>query len=102
MKKLIEDNCLILKDKRTVDQLAVFIEENGRFFGKDLADDCVSALYWACYSIFFDLFDTSVELKSSMEVNEEHTEEEVWGVMSDVNDTVEDWSWVTNWNITDR
>lgn len=102
MKKLIEDNCLILKDKRTIDQLAVFIEENGRFFGKDLADDCVSGLYWACYSIFFDLFDTSVELKSSMEVNDEHTEEEVWGILSDISDAVEDWSWINNWNITDR
>jgi hypothetical protein len=104
MKKLIEDQCLTIKDRTTVEQLASFIEENDKFFGKDLHDDCVSALYWACFSIFFDLFDTSVQLKSGMQVDDDHSEEEIWGVLSDIEQAVDDFSWLesVNYNITDH
>lgn len=82
MKKLIEDNCLKINDKETIEQLSSFIEENGRFFGKDLGDDLVSALYWAIYILQMDVFDDeSVGLKSS---NNIENGEEIWGILSDV------------------
>ena len=49
MKKLIEDGSLKLVDEKTLRELGSFIEENGRFFGKDTHDDLVHALFWACY-----------------------------------------------------
>lgn len=82
MKKLIEDNCLKINDKETIEQLSSFIEENGRFFGKDLGDDLVSALYWAIYILQMDVFDDeSVGLKSS---NNLENGTEIWGILSDV------------------
>ena len=82
MKKLIEDNCLKINDKETVEQLSSFIEEKGRFYGKDLGDDLVSALYWAVYVLQMDVFDDeSVGLKSS---NNLENNVEIWGILSDV------------------
>lgn len=83
MKKLIEDECLIINDKETVEQLSSFIEQNGKFFGKDLKDDLVSALYWAVYVTQMDIFDETLELKSSFTSD---NEEEIWGVMADLED----------------
>lgn len=87
MKKLIEEECLIINDKETVEQLSSFIEQNGKYFGKDLGDDLVSALYWAVYVTQMDLFDEEVGLRST--VNKEN-EEEIWGVLSDTTNTEDD------------
>ena len=102
MKKLIEDQCLIIPDKETVEQLSSFIEEKGRFFGKDLHDDAVSALYWTCYISQMDLFEEEISLKK-IEKGTEKEEEEIWGVLADINEdaSAEDWSWVTSINLTD-
>jgi hypothetical protein len=97
MKKVIEDMSLKLNDKETIEQLASFIEENGKFFGKDLGDDLVSALYWAVYVTQMDLFDETVGLKSSMDIEEGGTtEEDIWGIMSDIqkNDFEDEFRWL--------
>jgi hypothetical protein len=86
MKKLIEDHCLKINDKQTVEQLASFIEDKGRFYGKDLHDDLVSALYWAVYITELNIFEDGSKLKSSIEMEKENDEEDVWGVLSDVNE----------------
>jgi len=80
MKKLIEDECLKINDKETVEQLSSFIEENGKFFGKDLKDDLVSALYWAMYIIEMDIFDETAGLKSFADTGEA---DEIWGILAD-------------------
>ncbi len=49
MKKLIEDGSIELFDRETIEQLGSYIEEEGKFFGKDKDDDLVDALFWACY-----------------------------------------------------
>ena len=83
MKKIIEDECLQLNDRRTVEELSSFIEQNGKFFGKDLNDDLISALYWALYITQMDLFDETIGLKNKLHVE---NQEEVWGLLSDIND----------------
>lgn len=92
MKKLIEEDNLILRDKTTIEQLSSFIEDNGQFYGKDLHDDLVSALYWATYIIHMDIFDENVALQQSMFIKQKdddnddvyNDEAEVWGILSDV------------------
>ena len=94
MKKVIEDNCLKIRDKETVEQLASFIEQNGKFFGKDLGDDLISALYWAVYVTQMDVFDETISLKTG---NDGESEEEIWGVLSDIHsEAEEDFKWLDN------
>lgn len=88
MKKLIESGDISVIDKPTIDQLTSFIDKgNGKFGGKDLGDDLVSALYWMCYITEFDIFD------ETMKVNNE-IDEAGWGILADVEIPEEDFSWV--------
>jgi len=69
MKKLIEDDNLILKDAKTINELTTFVEtKNNVFKGKDnMTDDLVSALYWMCYVTEFDVFTEDIVIKSESE-----------------------------------
>lgn len=93
MKKLIEDSSLEIVDRETLDQLTTFIENNGKFYGKDNYDDLISALYWACYIFEMDVFDEKVDFFNNDDKNEE---DEMWGVLSDLEDKIVDWdfSWM--------
>lgn len=91
MKKLIEDGSLKLIDVETIEELTTFVDENGKFFGKEKDDDAVSALYWACFIFEMSILDDSMEFKK-----EEKEEEDGWGILSDINTNDEyDWSWLT-------
>jgi hypothetical protein len=90
MKKLIEDGCLEIKHEKTLNELGSFIEESGKFFGKDTGDDLVSGLYWACYILEMNIFDDGFEFS-----NKKEEEDDAWGILSDINSIVEDWSWLT-------
>jgi hypothetical protein len=93
MKKIIEDGCLEIRHEKTLKELGSYIEEGGKFFGKDLNDDLVSALYWACYIFEMDILDETFEFKKNDE------DEDAWGILSDINTIIEDWSWLTNRDI---
>lgn len=77
MKKLIEDGQLHLVDQETINQLSSFIEDKGNFHGKDMPDDCVSALYWACYVSEMDIWEQKRELKA--ETVDDFEDDDVWG-----------------------
>lgn len=94
MKKLIEDGNLTLWDRETLDELTSFIEDNGKFYGKDTPDDAVSALYWACYFFLMDQTDEEVSV-------EKEEEEEGWGILSDSVGEQENWNWLTNTSFLD-
>lgn len=88
MKKLIEDNALKLYDEDTIMQLTGFIDKgNNRFGGEGMDDDLISALYWAVFILEKDILDES--FKFSKEI-----EDDGWGILSDVIDGEEDWSWL--------
>lgn len=88
MKKLIEEGSLKLNDANTIKELGSFIEERGKFFGKDLHDDLVSGLYWACYAFEEkDLFDESPQLINS-------SENDAWGILADIENNPDDGSWL--------
>jgi intein/homing endonuclease len=90
MKKLIEDGSLELVDRETIEELTSFVDEGGRYFGKEKEDDCVSGLYWATYVIEMNVLDESFEFKKS------ENEEDGWGVLADCTEgSEEDWSWLT-------
>jgi hypothetical protein len=91
MKKLIEDGALKLIDKETLDQLTTFIESNNKFYGKDMPDDLISALYWACYILEMNIWDETYEFTKSKE-----SDDDIWGILADVEESVEDWSWLTD------
>ena len=93
MKRLIEDASLRLKDKETLDQLTTFIEKNNKFFGKDMDDDLISALYWGVYILEMNIWDESYELANPLA---DKSDEDVWGILSDIDEMVEDWSWLTD------
>lgn len=95
MKKVIEDGSIRLVDRNTVEELASFIEEGNKFFGKDKPDDCVSALYWAIY-----LFEMNI-LDERYEFVEKEEKDDVWGVLSDIEKNVEDWNWLYDSNVYD-
>lgn len=103
MKKLIENENLKLLDYETLKELSGFIEQSGKFFGKDYYDDLVSALYWTCYLFEMkDIIDIDIEedengLFNFFKEKEENEEEEIWGILSDLKDSVEDmdWSWLS-------
>jgi hypothetical protein len=99
MKRFIEDGSLEIKDEETLTQLTTFIEENGKFFGEPY-DDLISALYWACY-IFametkkghkLDVIGEEWKLRKSKD--EVEKEDDVWGILADIDDMMEDWSWL--------
>ena len=99
MKKLIEDDCLELVDKNTIECLGSFIEEKGKFFGKNLPDDLISALYWASYFMEMKILeDDSFSLLSIEDrekaKNELVTDEDIWGIISDIEEHYQDWSWL--------
>ncbi len=93
MKKVIEDGALKLYDEQTIQQLGSFIEKKRNIFeGKDLPDDLVSALYWACY-----IFETQIheEAKENLtRSRKEEEDEDVWGILTDIPDEVEEFSWM--------
>jgi len=97
MKKLIEDGSVVLYDSDTIEELASFIEENGKFFGKDKPDDCVSALYWAIYVLNMNVFDETFTFVEKVE------KDDCWGILSDIEDSVDswDWSWLDSSSLTD-
>lgn len=82
MKKLIEDNSIIIKDRPTLKQLSTFIEKkNGSFEAGSGNDDLVSGLYWLCYLFTTELFSDDVDLFKNRE-----DENDVWGILSDIDD----------------
>ena len=88
MKKLLEDGDLKLRDMETVDQLSTFIEKDGRFMGKETPDDLVTGLYWGTY------FSTTDIMEDSFEIKRPDIDDDVWGILSDQIEPVEDWSWL--------
>ena len=58
-----------MRDGATIRELATFVEtKNNIFKGKDgMVDDLVSALYWACYIVEFDLFDENMTINTDIE-----------------------------------
>jgi len=90
MKKLLEDYSLSLVDKTTIDQLADFSEQNGKFGCTNLNDDLVSALYWACHILNTEWLPETFEFS-----NNNNDGDDVWGVLTDV-EPAEDWSWLND------
>lgn len=77
MKKLIEDNSIIIRDYNTIQQFLTFLDMgNNRFGGNGNDDDLISAFYWACYFFTFDLLDESMSFRMERQDDEEDT----WGV----------------------
>jgi hypothetical protein len=91
LKKLIEDGSLELVDIKTLRELGSFIEENGKFFGKDMNDDLVCALFWGTYILEMNLFDDDYKFIKK-------DEGDVWGILGDIDDVTEDWSWLEQAN----
>jgi len=92
LKKIIEDGSLEISDELTLRELGSYIEENGKFFGKDTGDDLVSALYWATYILEMDIFDDKYKFIEKKE------DDDIWGILSDIEDFAEDWSWLDEKN----
>jgi intein/homing endonuclease len=93
MKKLIEDGDITLKDRETIKQLSSFIDENGKYKGKDTNDDCVSALYWAIYIVEMNVLD-KYHVNALEEKSKEVGNEDVWGILSDAEPVEEDFRWL--------
>lgn len=93
-KKLTEDGSMIYHDRTTVEQFGSFIEEKGKFFGKDKPDDLVSACYWAVYLFEMNILDETYGFKK-----DETEDAEVWGVLADIEHDVDDWSWLTDTDV---
>jgi len=98
MKKLIEDGSIELYDRETIEQLGSYIEEEGKFFGKDKDDDMVDALFWACYIYEMNIFDDDWKFKND-KIKEE--DDDSWGILSDIEDDIDDWTWLTNSSVFD-
>ena len=96
MKKLIEDGSVELKDRETIEQLGSYIEEEGKFFGKDKEDDLVDALFWACY-----LFEMNILSEEWSFKGKEQETDDAWGILSDIEDDIDDWSWLTKSSVFD-
>lgn len=94
MKKLIEDGMLKIVDKETLNQLTMFIENNGKFYGKDGPDDLVSALYWACFIFEMDVFDERVSFVEDK--IDKDADDGAWGILNEIDDIINDWdfSWM--------
>jgi hypothetical protein len=100
MKKLIEDGSIDLKDRETIEQLGSYIEEKGKFFGKDKPDDLVDALFWACFIFEMGILDEEWKFKGDGKTEEESND--AWGILSDIEDDIDDWSWLTNSSVFDH
>jgi hypothetical protein len=87
MKKLLEDHSLRLVDKTTIDQLADFAEINQKFGCLNLNDDTVSALYWGCHILNTKWLSEDFEF-------DRVTDDDAWGILTDVDINNEDWSWL--------
>jgi len=98
MKKLIEDGSVELKDRETIEQLGSYIEEEGKFFGKDKPDDLVDAVFWACYLFEMNVLDEEWKFKGG----ESQDDDDIWGILSEIEDDIDDWSWLTNSTVFDR
>jgi hypothetical protein len=93
MKKLIEDYSVKLVDEHTLNQLSSFIEKNNKFYGDNISDDLVSALYWAVYILKMDVLDEGFEFKKNEKTDSG------WGVLTDSDFVIEeDWSWLLSMN----
>jgi len=100
MKRLIEDGSLEIYDENTLTQLTTYTEENGKFFGEPY-DDLISGLYWATYifgmeskkGIKIDVLGEDWKMRKSRD-EQDRDHDDVWGILSDVEDSVEDWSWL--------
>jgi hypothetical protein len=55
-----------------------------------MPDDLISALYWACYILEMNIWDETYEFTKSKE-----SDDDIWGILSDVEESVEDWAWLT-------
>ena len=94
LKRLIEFGNLDLFDKKTIEQLSSFVEEKGKFFGKSLHDDCVTALYWGLFIIETQILD-DVNLGKNI-ITEES---EPWGLLTDFDSSVDDdFGWLNGLN----
>ncbi len=95
MKKLLEDINVEIVDPRTIEQLADFQDlGNNRYGGVNIADDCVSALYWALYSLEQEVFDESYQFTP-----EDYDDaDDGWGLLADYGgDGIdENWDWLTD------
>ena len=94
MKKLIEDGNMVIRDPKTIEQLADFQDlGNDKFGGVSTHDDLVSALYWTAFVLEQQVFDETYEFSE-----ETGSGEEVWGLLADIDDYAEDqdWSWLTD------
>jgi hypothetical protein len=96
MKKLIEDGSVTLRDRETIEELGSFIEEKNKFFGKDKPDDLVCALFWGTYLFEMNILDEEFTFKES-----QMDENDAWGILSDIEDDIDDWSWLTKSTIWD-
>lgn len=90
MKKLIEGGMLEINDNDTITQLTDFEDlGNNRFACSNMHDDLISALYWGCYGLELNIYDTKYQFQE-----DEEEEEDGWGIISDTSMEKEDWSWV--------
>jgi hypothetical protein len=96
MKKLIEDGSVTLKDKETIEQLGSFIEEKNKFFGKDKPDDLVCALFWGTYLFNMNILDEDWQFKEG-----KMDETDAWGILSDIEEDIDDWTWLTKSTLFD-
>ena len=96
MNKLIKEGSIKLKDKEKIEEHGLLIEEGNKFFGKDKADDLVSAVYWGCYILEMKILDENYNFIKKGK------EDDVWGVLSDIETSIEeDWDWLTNSKLYD-
>ena len=91
MKKLIEENLLVIADEETTKELCAYIEDNGKFHGEDYPDDLVSALYWATWIFEMKILDDEATVRRAKSKEEE---EEGWGILADVEAIDEDFTWL--------
>lgn len=98
MKKLLEDGDLVIKDRETIKQLSSFVDDNGKYRGRDTNDDCVSALYWAIYIVEMNILEhyNINALEEKAKNNDEAAE--VWGILSDASAPEEDFQWLYDRN----
>lgn len=90
MKKFLEDYSLTLVDKTTIDQLSDYSEQSGKFGCINLNDDLVSALYWSIH-----LFNTDW-LVETYEFDKERVDDDVWGILSDIQEKEDNWNWLNS------
>ena len=98
MKKLIEDGSIEIRDRETIEELGSYIEDENKFFGKDKDDDLVDALFWACFLFEMNILDEEWTFKDG----EGNDDEDAWGILSDIEDDIDDWSWLTNSTVFDN